>query len=76
MDLIGVGLSVLGVCGPLTAAIIKFVPRRDGNGNGNGNGSKYVTTREFDGLKTELRIQHAETRASIGALESLIKTRL
>ena len=30
--LLGVGLSVLGVGGPITAAIIKFVPARAPNG--------------------------------------------
>ena len=41
MEMVGIGLAVLGVGGPITAAIIKLVPGKSNNGN-------YVETKFCD----------------------------
>lgn len=66
--MLGVGLTVIGACGPITAAIIKFVPSRKENGNG-----KYLSVREFDMFKVQQMQELSEIKAGIRELDRHIK---
>lgn len=57
----GLGLIILGVGIPIAAAIIKFVPAKNGNGNGNGYVSKEVC-----------HIMHANLDRRLGEMQKFL----
>ena len=66
-----VALSILGVCGTITAAILKCVPKRNGKVNG-----YYVTTREYDAYKRDLGDSLVEIKTKLNSLDNYVRSKL
>jgi hypothetical protein len=64
-----IAIAMLSGSIPLTAAIIKLVPKRDG-----GNG-KHVSTREYDAFKYDLGDRLERIENGIDDLSSFVRSR-
>lgn len=61
---VGTGLAVLGVCGTVTTALIKFVPSRTNSASKNGNGYVRKETCEamHKGMDAQLKVLVEDVR--------------
>jgi hypothetical protein len=67
---LAIAIAFMSFSAPITASIVA----RSRNGNGHNNG-KYVTTREYDGFKTDLGDRLCGIENELNNLCTLLKSR-